>query len=66
MVENTGRNQGTNNDTYQFGIESVPLDDDFAYWVSLKRAEHEGKLFSKRIKTGLMDMMKAECSDRTG
>lgn len=66
MVEKTERDQTTKSETYGFGIESVPLDDDFAYWVSLKRAEHEGKLFAKRIKTGLIDMVKDECSTMRG
>ena len=46
----------------EFGIESNWPEDDFAYWVSLKRAEHEGRQLAERIKFGLIEMEKAERS----
>jgi hypothetical protein len=46
----------------EFGIESNWPEDDFAYWVSLKRAEHEGRQLAERIKYGLIEMEKAERS----
>lgn len=62
-AESTGTTKTQSGGYYEeFGIESNPPEDDFAYWVSLKQAEHEGRRLAERIKFGLVEIEKSERS----
>ncbi len=42
----------------EFGVESIPPDDDFAMWETRKRWEHTGRSLAQIVKQGLINIEK--------